>query len=317
MDVVSSQYPRPPLLFNRHLETVYPALFRKVHGISYQRERISTPDEDFLDLDWLKQESNKLVILSHGLEGNTQRAYIRGMAKAFYTAGYDILTWNYRGCSEEMNRQLRFYHSGATDDLGVVVEHALQQKNYTSISLIGFSLGGNLTLKYLGEMGQNAISKITSAVAFSVPLSLEGSCTSISKYTVYAQRFLRSLKEKVITKSRLMKELDVKGIGKINSLLEFDDRYTAPIHQFSNAYDYYNRCSSIHFVDKIQIPTLIVNAKNDPFLDHSVNTSSSLHNNEMIRFETPDYGGHVGFTLFNQNGLYWSELRALKFINNV
>lgn len=316
MDVVLNQYPRPTLLFNRHLETVYPALFRKVNGVSYQRERINTPDDDFLDLDWLKQESDKVVIISHGLEGNTQRAYIRGMAKAFYAKGYDILTWNYRGCSEEMNRQLRFYHSGATDDLGIVVEHALQKK-YSSISLIGFSLGGNLTLKYLGERGQSAISNIKSAVTFSVPLSLGGTCISISKYAVYSQRFLKSLKQKVVSKARVMKELDVKGIEEINTLLEFDDRYTAPIHQFSNALDYYDKCSSIRFVDKIKIPTLIVNAKNDPFLDHSVNNESSLHTNSMIHFETPEFGGHVGFTLFNQNGLYWSELRALKFINNV
>jgi len=117
-------YSPPALLFNAHLETIYPSLLRSVRAPAYQRERISTLDDDFLDLDWLKQYSTKLVILSHGLEGNTSRAYIRGMAKAFFERGFDVLAWNYRGCSEEMNRQLHFYHSGATDDLEVVVRHA-------------------------------------------------------------------------------------------------------------------------------------------------------------------------------------------------
>ena len=125
-NIISLPYQRPPLLFTSHIETIYPAVLRSVKGIAYTRERIQTPDDDFLDLDWLHQQSSNLVILSHGLEGNTQRAYIRGMAKAFYQAGYDVLAWNYRGCSGEMNRQLRFYHSGATEDLETVIQHALK-----------------------------------------------------------------------------------------------------------------------------------------------------------------------------------------------
>ena len=142
-------YTPPALLFNRHLETIYPSLIRKVDFRSPVRERITTPDDDFLDLDWYKQGSSRCVIISHGLEGNTQRSYMVGMAKAFFQAGYDVLAWNYRGCSGEVNRQLRFYHSGATDDLHTVVMHAVP--HYESLYLIGFSLGGNLTLKYLGE----------------------------------------------------------------------------------------------------------------------------------------------------------------------
>lgn len=312
-------YSPPSILFNKHLETIYPALLRKVEGIIYRRERIHTPDRDFLDLDWLDNQASQLVILSHGLEGNTQRAYIKGMAKAFYEEGFDVLTWNYRGCSEELNWQLRFYHSGATDDLDVVVNHALKSGKYSSVYLIGFSLGGNLTLKYLGEKGGSLDSRILKSVTFSVPLDLHASCRVISKYYVYSQRFVRSLKQKVILKSKLNPALDIHGIDKIKTLLEFDDVYTAPLHQFKNAIDYYEKCSSIGFVDKIKIPTLIVNAENDPFLDHQVNGSAALRHNSKIQFETPRYGGHVGFTLFNQNGLYWSEIRALDFIkqNNV
>lgn len=309
-------YHPPVVLFNNHLETIYPALFRKVKGIFYQRERIQTPDHDFLDIDWLTQNSTDLVVLSHGLEGNTQRAYIKGMAKVFYKEGYDVLAWNYRGCSEEMNHQLRFYHSGATDDLGTVIQHALGKGKYKKLSLISFSLGGNLTLKYLGEQGNALDARINRCVAFSVPLDLHKCCLTISLpgNWPYAQRFIKSLKKKVIAKSLLKPELDIKGIDKINGLIAFDNEFTAPLHGFKNALEYYERCSAIHFVDQIRIPTLIVNALNDPFLNHEAYASSALLQNPYLQFETPARGGHVGFTLFNQNGVYWSELRALSFI---
>ena len=311
-----SKYTPPRLLFTNHMETIYPALLRKVADVNYERERISTPDDDFLDLDWLKQNSSQLVIISHGLEGNTQRAYMKGMAKAFYNQGYDVLTWNYRGCSEEMNRQLRFYHSGATDDLDVIVQHAINTTEYQSISMIGFSLGGNLTLKYLGEQGETLNKCIGKCVTFSVPLDLYASCETISKYGIYSQRFIKSLKKKVIDKALLKPELDISGIDKIKTLIQFDDEYTAPLHYFSNAIEYYEKCSSIHFIGKIKIPTLIVNAQNDPFLSPSTHGRPELFKNPLVQFENPRYGGHVGFALFNQNGLYWSELRALDFIHN-
>lgn len=313
----SAPYSPPTLLFTNHLETIYPALLRKVETVNYTRERITTPDDDFLDLDWLSQGSNQLVVISHGLEGNTQRAYVRGMAKAFFEIGYDVLTWNYRGCSEEMNRQLRFYHSGATDDLEVVLNHAIRKAQYDSISLIGFSLGANLTLKYLGENGASLNSLIKRAVTFSVPLDLHASCKTISSYWMYSQRFIRSLKEKVIKKAETKPELDVKGIHHIKTLIDFDDAYTAPLHHFKNAVDYYQKCSSINFIKSISVPTLIVNALNDPFLDAATYQNPVLHNNPCVQFEPSTFGGHCGFTLFNQNGLYWSELRALDFITHV
>src|SRR6185503_13164266 len=153
-------------------------LFRKVSTPPLVRERIITPDNDFLDLDWLKQGSNKLVIVSHGLEGNSRRPYVLGMLRAFHRHGFDALAWNYRGCGEEMNRQRRFYHSGATDDLDTVIGHCIDRNCYDSIYLIGFSLGGNITLKYLGERTVNPI--IKKAIAFSVPMDLRASCEKIS-----------------------------------------------------------------------------------------------------------------------------------------
>jgi predicted alpha/beta-fold hydrolase len=309
-------YHPPFLLFNKHIETIYPSLIRKVEGIEYGRERINTPDDDFLDLDWLRQDSKKLIILSHGLEGNSQRSYIRGMASIFYNNGFDVLAWNFRGCSEEMNRTLRFYHSGATDDLDVVVNHCISI-GYTEINLIGFSLGGNLTLKYLGEKASALLPQIKKGVAFSVPLNLHTSSLEISKPSnwVYNNRFLNSLKEKVLNKSRQLPELDAGPLTSISSLFEFDNYYTAPIHGFKDAIDYYKQCSSLRFLESIKRPTLVVNAQNDPFLSGDC-YPAHLHNHFYLKLEYPRRGGHVGFALFNQNGLYWSELRALQFIQS-
>ena len=307
-------YSPPGLLFNAHLETIYPSLLRTVNTPPYTRERINTPDDDFLDLDWLKQNSTKLVILSHGLEGNSSRTYIRGMAKAFFDRGFDVLAWNYRGCSEEMNRQVRFYHSGATDDLDVVVRHAM--KSYQEISLIGFSLGGNLTLKYLGERGTGVSPVIKKAIVFSVPMDLHTSCLKISHpgNWIYARRFLASLRKKIKQKAQHRKEIGIQGIDRINTLLEFDDRYTAPIHGFSNALHYYRESSSLGFVQAITLPCVIVNALNDPFLTPECSPAGLLRDHAYVTLETPSHGGHVGFSLFNKNGLYWSELRALEFL---
>jgi predicted alpha/beta-fold hydrolase len=306
-------YNKPVFLFSAHLETIYPALLRKVNGVAYARERIQTPDDDFLDVDWLTQGAARVVIISHGLEGNTSRAYVKGMAQAFFNQNFDVLAWNFRGCSGEVNKQLRFYHSGATDDLDFVIHHAIQ-KGYKEIRLIGFSLGGNMTLKYLGEKKPPA--EIRAAAVFSVPMDLHSSCLRISKPSnwVYSNRFLNSLKTKVITKSCVRPELNVTGIHKIRTLIDFDDRYTAPLHGFLNAVDYYQRCSSVHFVDSIKTPTLIVNAQNDPFLSDECYPRQRLSTHAFVRFEDPGFGGHVGFAQFSKNGLYWSEERALLFM---
>ncbi len=308
-------YKHPFFLFTAHLETIFPSQFRNVKLPPYQRERIHTPDNDFLDLDWLRQDSKKLAIVSHGLEGDTTRPYIKGMAKAMYENGYDVLTWNYRGCSGEMNKAMRFYHSGATDDLAAVVDHA-SSKQYTEINLVGFSLGGNLTLKYLGE-DRTRPEQLKKTVVFSVPIDLHTSCIKISQPSnwIYSRRFLRSLRKKVIDKSKVMRTLDISGLNKVRTLQEFDDIFTGPIHGFKNAIDYYTQSSAIRVVTNIKIPTLIVNAKNDPFLSPECYPEELLKNHAYVTFESPEHGGHVGFAQFTKNGLYWSEERALEFLS--
>ena len=313
---LSASYLPPFFLYGPHLETIYPALLRRVALTPYTRERISTPDDDFLDLDWLQKDSRKLVIISHGLEGNSKRPYMKGMAKALHDNGFDVLAWNFRGCSEEMNRQLRFYHSGATDDLHSVIQHVIENKKYQEIFLIGFSLGGNITLKYLGERSVADI--IKKAVAFSVPMDLKTSCEKISKprNRIYSNRFLKSLKEKILVKSRDRKELDTSKLSRIKTLTEFDDCYTAPLHGFKDANDYYKQCSSIGFVQNIKTPTLIINTLNDPFLSQECFPTQLLEDHAFVKLQILSRGGHVGFTQFNKNGLYWSEQRALEFLSD-
>jgi predicted alpha/beta-fold hydrolase len=310
---LTGDYDPPFFLAGAHLETIYPALLRRVQLVPYTRERIVTPDDDFLDLDWLQKTSERLAIISHGLEGNTSRPYVKGMAKALFENGFDVLAWNFRGCSEEMNRQLRFYHSGATDDLDTVVKHVMTNKPYKEIYLVGFSLGGNITLKYLGERKVPAL--IRKAVVFSVPMDLKTSCEKISRPAnrIYSNRFLRSLKSKILIKSKVRKELDTSHLAGIKTLAAFDDLYTAPLHGFANAADYYDRCSSLRFVSDIDTDTLIVNTLNDPFLSPECFPAALLENHPRVKLEIPARGGHVGFTLFNKNGLYWSEQRALEF----
>lgn len=313
----NSTYFRPKWLFNGHLETIYPSLFRKVSAPRPVRERISTIDGDFLDLDWYRQNNPNLVIISHGLEGNSTRAYMLGMVNTFLKKGYDVLTWNFRSCSDEMNKQVIFYHSGATYDLDLVVNHAYD--SYQEISLVGFSLGGNLTLKYLGEKG-DSIPKIHRGVAISVPLHLGSSSKKISETenTLYSKRFLRSLKKKVIDKSAAHPgQIPVDALRNIKTLADFDDFFTGPLHGFADAEEYYEVNSSLYFLDQIKVPTLVLNALNDPFLSEKCFPVTLAKSLGQVYFEFPKHGGHVGFSPANSQKPYYSEQRAVEFISAV
>jgi len=310
-------YTRPKWLFSGHLETIYPSLFRKVVAPIPVKERILTTDGDFLDLDWYRQNKSKLVIISHGLEGNSTRAYMLGMVNSFLKNGYDVLTWNFRSCSDEMNKQVIFYHSGATYDLDLVVKHGYD--SYEEINLVGFSLGGNLTLKYLGEKG-NSLSKINRGVAISVPLHLGSSSRKISETTntLYSKRFLRSLKKKVIEKSDAHPgQIPVETLRNIKTLADFDDFFTGPLHGFADAEEYYEVNSSLYFLDQIKVPSLVLNALNDPFLSEKCFPRTLAKKLDQVYFEFPKHGGHVGFSPSNSEKPYYSEQRAVEFISAV
>lgn len=322
MPLLSSDYKRPFYLPNGHAETIIPALTRKIKGLKGRRKRITLPDGDFLDLDIYENfhqnsKAKRLVLIAHGLEGSSQSQYAQGMARAFVFNNYDVIVWNQRGCSGELNKKLRFYHSGATEDLRAVVNYLLKHKSYSQILPIGFSLGGNLTLKYLGEEGKNLPAEIQAAIVFSVPLHLSSCAHKLGRPSnrVYSERFLRSLKDKVARKSAVMPDkLSTEHFPKIKTLKDLDDFYTAPLHGFRDAEDYYEQCSSVNFISDIRVPTLVVNAMNDPFLAPECFPFENFQNLKNVFFETPKTGGHCGFSVPFSN-LYWSERRALAFAN--
>ncbi|MES2331756.1 MAG: alpha/beta fold hydrolase [Bacteroidota bacterium] len=303
--------------FGGHLQTIFPSLFRKVNFRYQQRERLELPDDDFVDLDWhfIGSERKKLVIITHGLEGDSQRHYVMGMAKIFTENGYDALGWNCRSCSGELNRLPRFYHHGDASDLRYVIAHAIQTYGYEEIVLVGFSMGGSLSLRAIAEYPDSVPSQIKKVIGFSVPCDLLSSVKILSESTnkIYSTRFLRKLGEKIKQKEKLFPTLiSHEGYKKIKHFVDFDNRYTAPLHGFTDAYDFYTRASVKPFLLNIRIPSLIVQAKNDSFLSAECFCYDEANNNENLFMETPDKGGHCGFMLAGSE-YSWAELRALEF----
>ncbi len=317
MGLVRLNTHKPPLwLPGGHLQTVYPALFREVGGVDYKRERLGTSDGDFLLLDWhtapATEGNRPLLILSHGFEGDSHRPYIKGMVKALGRVGVDCLAWNYRSCGGELNHTPRFYHSGATDDLDAVVRHAVKA-GYQTIFLGGFSLGGNLTLKYLGEERARP-AEIARALCFSVPMDLEACSRHLDSPMnhVYQKRFLNSLRVKVKEKgNRHPGAIDVSLLPAIRSVYAFDDVFTGPLHGFRGASDYYTQCSAKHYISSIRVRTLIVNAANDPMVPAgSLPLAEAGHLRDVDLWLT-SRGGHCGF--LDRHGRYWSEEIAVQF----
>jgi predicted alpha/beta-fold hydrolase len=317
MPRIESSY-RPPIgLASGHLQTIFPALFRTVPLITRQRERIDTPDGDFLDLDWNKDNrASRLAILSHGLEGDAHNTYIQGMARALVRRGWDVLAWSFRGCSGEPNRQLRSYHSGATEDLRTVITHAAS--TYNKIALVGFSLGGNMTLKLLGEPDVHP--RVIGAAAFSVPCDLASSALRLESFAnrIYMRRFMRSLRGKIRGKmEQFPGRIHDAGLETMRTFREFDEAYTAPIHGFASADDYWTRASCGPGLIQISVPALLVNAQDDPFLPPRCFPIEPAEASNRFFLETPPWGGHVGFVSFNSDKEYWSERRASEFLEGL
>ena len=309
-------YKAPLFLPSGHLQTIVPHLMRRVRGIVYERRRILTQDQDFLDLDWLRTGASRAAIITHGLEGSSRSVYVRGMAKTLAEAGWDVLCWNMRGCSGELNRLPGWYHAGLTDDLARVFSHVLFSKRYRDICLVGFSLGGALTLNFLGEQGAEVSSLVRNAVVFSVPCDLESSANELAKgmNRLYTLHLLRSLRAKIIAKSivfpNVYRELTFEGV---RTFREFDGRFTAPLHGFKDAQEYWRQCSPNRVLRQICVPTLIVNAANDPFLGTECYPRRELQDHAYVKLEVPEHGGHAGF-LSLRGSCYWSEQRALEFL---
>ena len=314
--VSTAKYKPPFFLSNAHIQTIIPSVFRKPAPPLYTRERIETPDRDFIDLDWSYIKAYRLAIISHGLEGNSSRAYVTGMVNALNNNGWDAVALNFRGCSGEPNRLLKSYHSGFTDDLALTIKHAKKKQMYNEIALIGFSIGGNMTLVHLGRDKVDKIVK--KAVVISVPCDLKASAESLAKFInkIYMKRFLKMFHGKIREKIAFMPDkLNDNNYSLIKNFKQFDDRYTAPIHGFKNALDYWEQCNSRQFISNIKTKTLIINAKDDPFLSKSCYPVRECEENPNVTLQTPESGGHVGFISFNKENIYWSETQAIEFLS--
>jgi hypothetical protein len=313
MPVVASQFKPPWWLRNGHVQTITPVLLPRRIRLESAPERLELADGDFLDLDWSRGGNRKLVILTHGLEGCASNGYMRGMAAALRATGWDTLAWNFRGCGHEPNRLLRFYHSGETGDLGEVIRHAADR--YEQIALVGFSLGGNVTLKYLGEAPPHP--KVVAGVGVSVPVDLASSARALDARRgnrIYLQRFIKTLVAKVEAKAVHFPELGIDGVRSLRTFQEFDDRYTARLHGFADANDYWTRSSARQYLGGVRVPTLLLNAQNDPFLARESFPFPEAEANPHFHFEAPGSGGHVGFLDLRRGLQPWSERRVPEFL---
>ncbi len=317
MPIIKSTY-RPPVLFkNYHISTIYASVLRKIPPVPQSRERLELEDGDFLDLDWsysTSGESEKALILLHGLEGNAQRPYMLGIARYFNQNGWDVAAINFRGCSGEINRLYRSYNAGASEDLVQVVSHILSKNRYNNLALNGFSLGGNLMLKYLGE-GNKLPSQLKAAVAISTPCDLHLSLKKLeeSRNKIYSGRFVKKLKTQLYHReANFPNDLQKQQIASCNNLFAIDELYTSRAHGYKNAMDYYEKSSSLQFIEKISIPTLLINAKNDGFLSENSSPISIAQSNPNFYLEMPEYGGHVGF--IQKKKQTYTEERSLEFI---
>jgi predicted alpha/beta-fold hydrolase len=293
-----------------------PALFRNVRALTPTKQTLELADGDFLNLEWLRSDNQRLAVISHGLEGSTQSSYVRGMTACLLSIGWDVLAWNMRGCGDTPNRLVPWYHSGQSCDLRLVVNEALEQ-HHGEIALIGFSVGGNITLKYLGEEGSSLTSRIKHAVVVSVPTDLRGSAEVLSRTRnrLYMEYLLRPLRRRMREKySRFPGVFDIDALSSIKTFREFDERFTAPFHGFASVNQYWEQSSSRAYLASISVPTLAISALDDPFLSPSCFPFEIARNHRHLLLETPPHGGHVGFLDSFSLKTTWLEKRVASFL---
>ena len=311
------QYDPPWWLKNGHIQSIVPSVFRKVDLSFLERVRLDTPDQDFIDLDIARAGNDRLVIVTHGLEGHSRRPYCLGMIRAALGHSWDALAWNFRSCSGEPNRKMSSYHSGQTHDLEQVIDWALAQ-GYQKLALVGFSIGGNKTLLYLGRDTIQKPKELVAAVTFSVPVDLQSSALLLAKRRnrLYMENFLVSFRQKLRQKETMFPgKIDLERLKTVKNFIEYDEHFTAPMNGFDSAEHYWQESSSKQVLENIRLPTLLVNAQDDPFLTPECFPKEESRRNPYLKLETPRYGGHVGFMSINREKRYWSESRALAFIN--
>lgn len=303
---------------NSHFQTLWPSLFRRqIKHLVLKRERLELPDGDFVDLDWADNKKPcPIVMILHGLEGSIESPYAKGMLQALQKSGWRGVFMHFRGCSGENNRFARSYHSGDTCDVDYVAREIKRRERSIPLAAIGFSLGGNVLVKWLGETG--AKNPLTAAVAISVPFELGKVARRINRgfSRLYQRHFLHYLRLKMKKKfSDRKAPIPMPPLKQLRTLVDYDNQITAPLHGFKDAEDYYTKSSSRQFISQISIPTLLLQAKDDPFMvDDLLPTQEELP--DQVKLELLDKGGHVGFVSgrFPWAADYWLEKRVPAFL---
>lgn len=311
-------YPAPRWLPGGHLQTIYPAKCIAKPRVAYRRERWNAPDGDFVDIDFVDgAPGTPLVVLFHGLEGSSDSHYARSLMSHVAALGWSGAVPHFRGCSGELNHAPRFYHSGDAQEIDWIVRRIAanrMQDRAGKLYAVGASLGGNALLRWLGE-SQHQAKIVDAACAISAPLDLAGGGRALSRgiNMVYTKAFLQTLKPKCIRKLEQFPGLfERKTMMQARDLYEFDNVVTAPLHGYRNTEDYWNRASAMHVLPDITVPTLVLNARNDPFLpaQHLPATASPC-----ITLEYPSEGGHVGFAAGSFPGsIGWLPERIISFL---
>ncbi|MFK7804740.1 MAG: YheT family hydrolase [Anaerolineae bacterium] len=310
-----------------HAQTVFGNKLRRKDGVTLQREKFDTPDGDFIALDYASPTNQPIdpfpadapILLGlHGLEGSAASVYMLETYRRALPAGFRPVGMNFRTCGGEMNQTWRMYNAGATGDVDLVVEHLLKKfPNAPSISLIGFSLGGNILAKYLGE-GRVLSGKVQSAAIVSPPFDMNLGIQNLlhGMGWLYGYRFLRTLKAKTKLKEELVKDrVDVAACYAAKTLLEFDDVGTSQLYGYKNAADYYTQCGCHQFLDGINIPTLLIRSLDDPFMDPADIPYHTIQANPNLFAAITEKGGHVGF--MTKGRRFWAEDLAVKFVNTM
>lgn len=307
-------------LRNSHLQTIWPALCRQeIKDLQLERERMELPDGDFIDVDWCgKNQKGPIVIVLHGFEGSIESHYSKGMILSLKQCGWRALFMHFRGCSGEPNRLPRSYHSGDTFDLNFVVNTLLNREPDTNLAAIGYSLGGNVLLKWLGETRDN--NPLVAASAISVPYDLHKAADHIQHglSRFYEWYLVTCARNRLINKfSQVDAPFDVSILQGVDGIRELDGKYTVPMHGFSSVDEYYSVCSSRQYLKTIQVPTLLVHAKDDPFMNEEVIPDQSELSPHIV-LELTDTGGHVGFVsgTVPWRPHYWLEERVPEFFKS-
>jgi predicted alpha/beta-fold hydrolase len=310
-----------PGLANPHAQTLAARLIRARFRTPYSRTRLATPDGDFIDLDMagLPDPHGSVCLILHGLEGSSGSGYVLCACRALERNGIAAVAMNFRSCSGEPNRTPQSYHAGKTDDIELALDWLARQFPNASRGVLGFSLGGNALLKYLGEAGEAAFAHVDAAVTVSVPFDLASSAQAMERGAgrIYARHFLRSMRRKVREKAgRFPDAFDLAAVHRAQTLWAFDEAVTAPIHGFPTAADYYDACSSRRFMDSIRVPTALVQSRDDPLVPADTIPWRTIDRNGTVSAVITEWGGHVGFLTRGVGPVprLWAEEEAARLL---